>query len=160
MCYNCHKFGHFEWHYFLPDRKLNKNTQQTQNKQSYRKDVCRDRDGIRDRRPNRANQAAKNKNAEYEDAFNPEHFASQPVKTAFMIRKRLRKIGVNDIGFLDSCAIYHLYNNQILFSNLKTKSINFVMVVRQVIQTEEMDNFSILLADSNNIRLQNIAQAF
>lgn len=37
-CYNCHKLGHMVMDYLLSDKKLNKNTQQSQKEESRKKD--------------------------------------------------------------------------------------------------------------------------
>lgn len=46
-----------------------------------------------------------------------------------------------------------------LFSNLKAKSINFVIAARQVIWTEEIGTISIPLVDGDHIKLHNITLA-
>lgn len=38
-CYNHHKFGHFRRNFSLPNRRLNKNTHQSQKKKSQRRDL-------------------------------------------------------------------------------------------------------------------------
>ena len=158
-CYNCHKFGHFGRDCFLPDRRLNRNTQQSRKEESRRGDSRRGRDGTRSNTPNRAHQAAENRSAKYDDDSDPEPFVPGPVGTAFMVRDGLQKVGANNTWFLDSCASRHLCNDRRLFSNLRARSIDFVTAAGQVIRTEEIGNVSIPLADGNNIELKNVALA-
>lgn len=128
-CYNYHKFGHFERDCFLPDKKLNRNTQQSRRKKSRKGDSRRDRSGTRDSTPNQEHQATENKSTRYENDSNPEPFTSRFVGIVFMVKERLQRLGANGIWFLDSCAFRHLCNDRKLFSNLKLKNINFVTVV-------------------------------
>lgn len=76
-----------------------------------------------------------------------------------MVREELQKLRTNGTWFLDSCASRHLYNDRRLFSNLKVKSIDFVMAIGQVIQIKEINNVSILLTDNNYIELKNVILA-
>lgn len=52
---------------------------------------------------------------------------------------------------------WYLCNDRRLFTNTKANSINFVIVVKQVIWIEEIDTVFISLIDGNNIELYNIA---
>lgn len=61
--------------------------------------------------------------------------------------------------FLNSCTSYHFCNNQILFSNLKAKSIDFVIAVEQIVWTEKTVTVSISLASDDNIKLHNVVLA-
>ncbi len=132
-CYNCHKFGHFERDYFLPDRKLNRNTQQSRREKSRRGNSRRGRGGIRSNTPNRAHQAVENRSIKHDDNSDPEPFVPGPIGTAFMVRDRLQEVGANSTWLLDSYASRHLCNDRRLFNNLRTKSINFVTAAGQVI---------------------------
>lgn len=161
-CYNCHKFGYFGRDYFLPDRKLNRTTQQSlsQREKSRRGGgQHRGRSGGRSNTPNRVHQASENK-TKHDDDSDPEPFAPGPIGTAFMVKEqRLQKLGADSTWFLDLCALCHICNDQKLFSNLKAKSIDFVTAAGQVIQIEEIGTVSIQLADGNSIKLYNIALA-
>ncbi len=156
-CYNCHKLGHFGRDCFLPDRRLNRTTQQSRRGESRRGDSRKGRSGRSDT-PNRAHQAAENKHDD--DDSDPEPFAPGPVGNAFMVREQeLQKLGADSTWFLDSCASRHLCNDRKLFSNLKAKSIDFVTAAGQVIRTEEIGTVSIPLANGNSIELHNVALA-
>ncbi len=92
-CYNCHKFGHFGRDCFLPDRRLNRATQQFWRDNSQRRNShrggARGRSGGRSDTPNRAYQALENKmKQQYEDDFDSKPFAPGPVKTNFMVKEQ------------------------------------------------------------------------
>lgn len=76
-----------------------------------------------------------------------------------MIKEQGLQKFTKSIWFLDSYISCHLYNDQTLFSNLKAKSIDFVMAVKQVIQTEKIGMIFIPLVDDNNIKLHNVTLA-
>lgn len=157
--YNCHKLGHFRRDYFFPDRKLNWVTTSWK-EELWRSDLHRGRSEIQSGILNCAYQAAKNNKApKQNDDSNPEPFVPGPIGNAFMVRKqRLQNVGTNSTWFLDSCVSRHLCNDRALFSNLKAKSIDFVMAARQVIQIEEIGTVTILLEDGN-IKLHNVVLA-
>lgn len=69
----------------------------------------------------------------------------------------MQKFRTANILFLDLYISCYLYNIWKFFSNIKAKSINFVMVERQVIYIEKIGTIIISLADDNNIELHNIA---
>lgn len=73
-----------------------------------------------------------------------------------MSKKLLQEVNTN-IWFLNLCVSYYLCNNQKLFLNIKTKSIFFIMKVKQVIQTEKIGIISISLKRNNIIKIYNIA---
>lgn len=89
-CYNCHKLGHFGRDCSLPNRRLNRNIQQSRREQSRRGDSRRGyQSGEQsDSRatPNRAHQASKNK-TKHEDDSNPESFAPETIGTTFMMKE-------------------------------------------------------------------------
>ena len=92
------------------------------------------------------------------DNFDVEPFAPSLVITAFIVKKQeLQKLETSiSIRFLDLYVSQYLCNNYRLFNNTKTKNINFIMTVGQIIQTKEISTISILLISGNNIKLQNI----
>lgn len=102
--------------------------------------------------PQHVHQATKNA----DNSDNIEPFAPGPVKKACKAKK-LHPLDIADTWFLDLCASQYLYNNRKLFSNTKAKSIDFVTVAGQIIQTKEIDTVSIPLAESNMIKLHNVA---
>ena len=100
-CYNCHKFGHFGRDCFLPDRRLNRTTQQSQSRRydSRRGDSRRNgaqrqgRSGGRSDTPYRAHQASENK-TRHENDSDSEPFAPGPVETAFMVKEQRDGLGL------------------------------------------------------------------
>ena len=58
--------------------------------------------------------------------------------------------------FLDLCASRHLCNDWSFFSNIKVKSIDFVIATGQVIRTEEIGTVLIPLVGGDNIELHNV----
>lgn len=62
-CYNYHIFGHFQKDSFLSDRELNRTTQQSQKKDSSKKNPRRDMNVLRNSNPNQAHQDTKNNKA-------------------------------------------------------------------------------------------------
>ena len=89
-CYNCYKLGHFGQDCSLPNRRLNKNTQQSRREKSRRGNSRRghqsgERSDLRVI-SNRAHQASENK-SKYEDNSNPELFVSGTIGTAFIVNK-------------------------------------------------------------------------
>ena len=164
-CYNYHKLGHFGRDCSLPDKRLNRNTQQSRREQSRRGDSRRgyQSGGQSDSRatPNRAHQASENK-TKYKDNSDPEPFAPGTIGTAFMVKEQRdlqRTLQLSSFWFLDSCASPHLCNDRRLFTNTRAKSINFITAAGQVIRTEEIDTVSIPLADGTTIKLHNVTLA-
>ena len=142
--FNCHKLGHFGRDCRQPDRRLARiggpNTKGRTNNRSG------------SWTPHRANQTTEN----LEDSDDKEPFTPGPVGKACMAKEQLQKVDT-DTWFLDSCASRHLCNNRKLFSNTKTKSIDFVTAAGQVIRTEEIGIVSIPLSGGNTIELHNVA---
>lgn len=169
-CYNCHKFGHFGRDCFLPDRRLNRTTQQSlsRREESRRGDSRRGggqhrgRSGGRSDTPNRAHQASENK-IKHDDDSVPEPFAPGPVGTAFMVKEQRddlqRTSQSNSPWFLDSCASRHLCNDRRLFISTRAKSIDFVTAASQIIRTEGVGTVSIPLTGGRTIKLHNVALA-
>ncbi len=97
-CYNYHKFGHFGRDCFLPNRRLNKTTQQLQSRRRRRESrrnraQCRDRSGGQSDTPYQAYQTSKNK-TRYENNSDSKPFAPRPVKTAFMVKEQRDNLGL------------------------------------------------------------------
>lgn len=168
-CYNCHKLGHFGRDCFLPDRRLNKTTQQSRREELRKRDSQRERQNRSQSReqndsrtiPNRAHQASKNK-TKHNDDSDSEPFVPRPVETAFIVKKQqcLQKTLRSSFSwFLDLCISRHLCNDWRLFTNTRAKSIDFVTAAGQVIRTEEIGTVSILLAGGTTIKLHNVALA-
>lgn len=112
-CYNYYKLGHFGQDYSLPYKKLNRNTQQFQRKQSQKKDSQGkyQNEGQNDSKEiaNQAHQASENK-----DDSNSKLFILGAIRTAFMVKKQrnLQKTLRSSFSqFLDLCAFQYLYNN-------------------------------------------------
>lgn len=145
-CYNWHKLGHFGRDCPLPDKRLNRikhphragsrSGSQTPNQSNSR--------------PNRAHQTA-----EDHDDSDPELFTPGPVATAFMVKEQQQLQRPSTSWFLDS----HSCNDRRLFSNTRTKSIDFVTAAGQVIRTEEIGTVSIPLSGGTAIKLHNVALA-
>ena len=161
--YNCHKLGHFGQDWSLPDRRLNRNTQQSQREESQKRDSRKRHQsrGQSDSRAisNRAHQASENK-TKHDDDSDPKLFAPGTIGTVFMVKEQqgLQKTSRSSFSwFLDSCASRYLCNNRRLFTNTRAKSIDFITAVGQVIRTEEIGTVSIPLADGITIELQNVA---
>lgn len=58
-----------------------------------------------------------------------EPFAPGTVNTAFIVwDQQMQKVKVSSTWFLNLCTSYHLCNNQSLFTNIRAKSIDFVIV--------------------------------
>lgn len=72
-----------------------------------------------------------------------------------MVKNQLQKLE-NNIWFLNLHIIYHLYNNQELFNNIKIKNIYFVIARKHIILTKKIGNIFILFASNNVIKLYNI----
>lgn len=80
---------------FLPDRRLNKTTQQSRREESQRGDSQRERQNRSQSRgqnnlrtiPNRAHQALENK-TKHDNDSDPEPFAPEPNGTAFMVKEQ------------------------------------------------------------------------
>ena len=164
-CYNCHKFGHFRRDYSLPNKKLNRNTQQSRREESRRGNSRRRHQsgGQNDSRAksNRAHQALENK-SKHEDNSDPEPFALGTIGTANMVNEQrgLQRTSRSSFSwFLDSCTSRHLYNDRRLFTNIRAKSIDFITAAGQIIQTEEIGTVSIPLVDGITTELQNVALA-
>lgn len=95
--------------------------------------------------------------AKQDDDSNTKPCTPNPVRSAFMVKEqRFQIIRTNSLWFLNLCAFHHLCNDQMLFSNLKAKSIDFVIAVRQVIQIKDISTVSIPLACGDNIELYNV----
>lgn len=100
-----------------------------------------------------------NKAVKQKDNSNPKPFASGFIRTIFIVKEGLQKLGAGDTWLFDLFTSRHLSNNWKLFSNLKIKSIKFVTVIGQVICTKEISTIFIPLTDGNNIELYNVALA-
>lgn len=72
--------------------------------------------------------------------------------------KKLQKLDTKT-QFLDLCTFRYLCNNRKLFLNTKAKSIDFIIAVGQIIQTEKIGTMTIPLAESSTIELHNIVLA-
>lgn len=83
-CYNYHKLEHFGRDCFLPNRRLNRTTQQLRRGESQRDDSRKSRSG-RSNTPNQAHQAVENK---HDDDSKPNLFVTGPIGNAFMIREQ------------------------------------------------------------------------
>lgn len=73
--YNCHKLGHFEKDSFLPDKRLNKTTQQFRRRKSQGGNSRKGRNG-QSNTSNKVHQFVEN---EHNDDSNPKPFAFDPV---------------------------------------------------------------------------------
>ena len=165
-CYKCHKLGHFGRDCSLPNRRLNKNIQQSRREESQKRDLRRRHQsgGQSDLRAtvNQAQQVSENK-TKHEDNSDLESFALGTIGTAFMVKEQqgLQETSQSSSScFLDLCMSRHLCNNRRLFTNTWAKSIDFITAAGQVIQTKEIGTVSIPLVDGTTIKLQNIVLIF
>ncbi len=101
-----------------------------------------------------AHQTTKNIN----NSDNVKPFAPRLVGKACMAKK-IQTLDIADIWFFDLCTSRHLCNNRKLFWNTKTKNINFVTTIGQIIQTKDIGTILILLARGNTIELHNVTLA-
>lgn len=96
----------------------------------------------------------------YKDNSDPKPFVRKTIRTTFMVKEQrsLQRTSQSSFSwFLNSYVSRHLCNNWCLFINTKTKSIDFIIIASQIIQTEEIGTVSILVADGITIELQNVA---
>ncbi len=87
--YNCHKFSHFGRDCFLLDKRLNRNTQQSQGEESWRRNSRRGKGGTQNNTLNPVHQAAENGSTKHNDNSDLEPFIPGPIGTTFMIRDGL-----------------------------------------------------------------------
>lgn len=140
-CYNYHKFSHFRYNCPLPNKQLNQNTNQNKKRNALQHQV--------------------DKVGKSEEESDDEPFASGPVSKVCMAVETLKIVQrtTSNTWFLDLCVFCHLCNNRKRFRSTDTKSINFVTVAGQVIQTNEIGIVAILLSNGKTIELHNVAYA-
>lgn len=90
-CYNCHKFGYFEQDCLLPNRRLNRNIQQSWREESWKRDLRREHQSRRqnDSRatPNRAYQTPENKIRYKDTNSDSKPFVPRTIRTLFMVKE-------------------------------------------------------------------------
>lgn len=110
--YNYYKFEYFERNYFLPNTRVNRNTQQ-----SWKEKLCRRKKQYRSHNRrwndtlNQVYQALENK-SKHDNNSNTKPFIPRPIGSVFIIKKqKFQKYGTNSIWFLDSYTSHHFCNN-------------------------------------------------